>query len=682
MKKILLTASLATAIAASASAEVKVANQPVVTEIAPDVKVTVTPVGERPETSVQPDRKFSTAEVLVNEDFSSFTWGTEAAPDYENPLASVYTGNLDIDPALTNGQQWTGNGVYSAGGAVALSTKNPYQAAYMCTPEMDYSGSVKMTFNVKYEYVEFDNGEGEMMHWTGSTCSVYISNPTKDPFNLGDDDSLLANMRLYQNQGWYEVTIEFDNYSAYNDAFIQIRTEQAILVDNVRITSSVDNFIAPPTDLEIFDVTETSFSVRFDPVHKSFNYYTYLYTLEGYDEDGEPIYYPVCPPDLKADLEAYGMTWEEYVEESFGDDRFNPYLNYGRVYEFKPTVFTYEDLDPAVDYYYGIRSHYVSIFSDLEILPANVIAAPEVYEATDISVDGFTANWSPIVKADGYDVTLFGASRAEADEDSFIVFDEDFSNLSAYSDSDNIYDPTVIDLEESGITINDLTTVPGWITDAYMIKITENALGLYGIQIGTPSIYIANNDYVTLRIKATAAEDEGSFRINFAGKTYRIDYSESEFETDFMIPTNGMEESRLILIGDFNDLFIEHIEVSQSVKKDDYVYCYLAMESVSKDDLSCTFSGLEDYGYDLYAYNVVSTRGEGESMIRSAASERMIVDPSNGGCWTGINAPESVAVEVVETGRYTIDGRKISEPEKGLNIIRYSDGTVRKVFVK
>ena len=36
----------------------------------------------------------------------------------------------------------------------------------------------------------------------------------------------------------------------------------------------------------------------------------------------------------------------------------------------------------------------------------------------------------------------------------------------------------------------------------------------------------------------------------------------------------------------------------------------------------------------------------------------------------------------VEVARFSADGKRISAPQKGLNIIRMSDGTVRKVIVK
>ena len=40
------------------------------------------------------------------------------------------------------------------------------------------------------------------------------------------------------------------------------------------------------------------------------------------------------------------------------------------------------------------------------------------------------------------------------------------------------------------------------------------------------------------------------------------------------------------------------------------------------------------------------------------------------------------AASATETIRYTLDGRQISAPQHGINIVRMSDGTVRKVMVK
>ncbi|MCD8303864.1 MAG: hypothetical protein LUC86_03415 [Prevotellaceae bacterium] len=48
---------------------------------------------------------------------------------------------------------------------------------------------------------------------------------------------------------------------------------------------------------------------------------------------------------------------------------------------------------------------------------------------------------------------------------------------------------------------------------------------------------------------------------------------------------------------------------------------------------------------------------------------------------TGVNAASATG-DGQEVSRYTLDGKRVNTPQKGVNIIRLSDGTVRKVFVK
>ena len=49
---------------------------------------------------------------------------------------------------------------------------------------------------------------------------------------------------------------------------------------------------------------------------------------------------------------------------------------------------------------------------------------------------------------------------------------------------------------------------------------------------------------------------------------------------------------------------------------------------------------------------------------------------------TGINAATGNTADVHEVARYAADGRRISTPQQGMNIVRYSDGTTRKVVVE
>ena len=53
-----------------------------------------------------------------------------------------------------------------------------------------------------------------------------------------------------------------------------------------------------------------------------------------------------------------------------------------------------------------------------------------------------------------------------------------------------------------------------------------------------------------------------------------------------------------------------------------------------------------------------------------------------GGNSTGISGVVTPDENATEVARYSIDGRQISKAEKGINIIKMSDGTIRKVIVK
>ena len=48
---------------------------------------------------------------------------------------------------------------------------------------------------------------------------------------------------------------------------------------------------------------------------------------------------------------------------------------------------------------------------------------------------------------------------------------------------------------------------------------------------------------------------------------------------------------------------------------------------------------------------------------------------------TGINKT-TTSTDVEEVARYSVNGQRLSVPTKGLNIVKYSDGSVKKVAVR
>ena len=48
---------------------------------------------------------------------------------------------------------------------------------------------------------------------------------------------------------------------------------------------------------------------------------------------------------------------------------------------------------------------------------------------------------------------------------------------------------------------------------------------------------------------------------------------------------------------------------------------------------------------------------------------------------TGIDKT-TISTDVEEVARYSVNGQRLSAPTKGLNIVKYSDGSVKKVAVR
>lgn len=155
------------------------------------------------------------------------------------------------------------------------------------------------------------------------------------------------------------------------------------------------------------------------------------------------------------------------------------------------------------------------------------------------------------------------------------------------------------------------------------------------------------------------------------------------FEDEIELPTNGMANAPIqIACADDYTMYIDYIMVTQSLKKGDYTYLCMDVQEVESPANSFTFDNLTDERFDFYGYSVMAQRGEGYSRIYSEESERMIIDLENGISSSGVCGIMTEEVNVHEVARYSIDGKLLSAPAKGMNIIRFSDGSVKKVMVK
>lgn len=682
MKKLLLNMLLAASFSLGSFAQVS------------NVKVTVTPLGENLENRHNMPFSSTSTDILVNENFDAFTNGTETEPDFETPLASLDS-DVSIDPALMHGEQWYGHKIYQAGGALAMQTFSMDQCI-LNTPRMDYSGSVRITFITRALTSRWVDEEGEPMEDNSAHLIVGISDEQGRKIETNQTTSNLAELQMYADMGWSEVTIEFENYSAYNGVSVVFAGTGTLLIDDIKITSSIEDFIPVPYVTGVTDITETSFTIHWEKMRKSYNYYVWLYTYEGKDpETGEDIYKIVFPQQVLDMIEADpDLTLEKYIENQGGID--SPYLKYDIVGRHGDLSYTFKDLDPTKEYGFAVMSHNVFKFSEKKIHKVNQLPTPEVLEATDFTETSFKANWAKVTKADNYNVSLYGVDVVEEDNDEYELLREDFDKTSEYSDAIFTDKATPCTSE---MTIDDFTSTPGWTLNGPLALETPDGEmplcylldGYFGcgmnLTLSTPELYIANSDKVRVKMHFICDNATAPIVIQFAGGLYMSNLDgNSDATADIELPTNGLERSKFeIACSDPEGLplYIDYISITQPLKKGDMIYTSLNTTQVPAGETSVVFENLDQYNYNVFGYSVTATKLDGRISEPSKYAYVDMKNMENYDPTTGISEVETTTEgDVREVARYSIDGTLLNKPTKGLNIIRYSDGTTKKVIIK
>lgn len=659
-----------------------------------NVKVTVTPLGDKLEGRHEVPFSSTTSDILVNENFEAMTKGTQDAPDITSPLAPQEKGG-PISPELTHGLQWYGYKVFQADGAIAMvQTLNPDQSL-LNTPRMDYSGSVKLTFITRAIVSTWTDEAGNLVKDASAHLNVGLADEQGRKIETNQTTTNLASLQLYADMGWVEVTIEFDNYSAYNSVSVVFAAMNTVLLDDIKITSSIDEFIAVPSVTGVTDVTENSFTIHWEKMHKSFNYYIWLYTYDGKDpETGEDKYSIVFPQDVLDMIEADpDMTLDDYIEYMGGID--SPYLCYDMVDRTGDMSYTFTDLDPSKEYCFAVMSHNVSMFSEKKLHRVEQLPTPEALDATDFTESSFKANWTKVTKADNYTVSLYGTKVVENDDENYELLREDFNKTSEYTKATDFGSATPCTTD---MTIDDMTDVAGWSTSGPLAEKTPEGeviplcymLDGYfgcGLTLSSPELYVANNDFVNLEMHIKCENPDAPIVIQFAGALYMA-YMDGNTDAvaKVQLPTKGLEKAKLdITCFDPTGLplYIDYISITQPVKKGDVILTSLTTTQIEAGETSVVFDNLDKYGFSVFAYDVTATKNDGRTSEPSARAfadlkNKTPYDPGT----TSIDGIGTTEGDVQEVARYTIDGVRLSAPAKGINIIRYSDGTTKKVIVK
>ncbi len=152
---------------------------------------------------------------------------------------------------------------------------------------------------------------------------------------------------------------------------------------------------------------------------------------------------------------------------------------------------------------------------------------------------------------------------------------------------------------------------------------------------------------------------------------------------------DGLVSTQLLDNGSYQEDYVHNNVLRALVTTQGYPYC--------GDEINWTSESAYENDYTV----TLDSSWNPENMhVVASISKSFLTPKSDGWYWadyseayvnnanmikvgnsTGISKPISDA-NATETSRYTMDGRQLSSPVKGLNIVKMSDGTTRKVIVR
>lgn len=217
-------------------------------------------------------------QVLLEEDFSKFTAGSEATPDATD-VADATTGYIADE--LTNTPGWSGDGVFQAGGCAYIGivdegTDNE-DTGFLNTSTFDGSG------NGGYIVVTFRARVAE----EGATDAVEFVSIDEDDINESD---LMSGVVDYKQVAitdqWAEYEVELKSGAA--NASIQLYAYQSpIYIDDIKVTQTVKIDVPAPEALAATNVTPTSFTANWSAVEGATSYMLTVFSFKTIKSDVE-----------------------------------------------------------------------------------------------------------------------------------------------------------------------------------------------------------------------------------------------------------------------------------------------------------------------------------------------------------------------------------------------------------
>lgn len=346
------------------------------------------------------------------------------------------------------------------------------------------------------------------------------------------------------------------------------------------------------------------------------------------------------------------------------------------------TSFTVDGLDPSIDYSFVVKAcNAESTSPSSEAYEAIGVAAPVAESANDVRKDSYTANWQLSPKAETYYVENNDLYTAPADAASYVVINEDFSKISGsgvtidkpYAFQNGKYEKVGLDM----VYNNGWECYWGGYADGCFVCTGMTDYNISG-ELVTPQLTL-NNDGGSYQVKVKARsmlKDETLIVYSKnTRETKQCQLNPDDWSTFTLNFTAGQLSDRIAFTCQNHYPFIiDEIKITQNLKAGDRVYTFLDnSEEIEEEETSYTLTQLaQPKTNHTYAYRVYGQRMYNNKKVVSAPSDYVTVDFS-----TGINKTEA-AENATEVARYTVDGVKVGANARGVVLVKYADGSVKK----
>lgn len=496
---------------------------------------------------------------------------------------------------LYKGIGWNGKYVYEAGGKLLVK-----DGGNLLTKRLDgltSTSSVKVTFDAK------------------SPASYGGAVTVNFNYAYNGDQTLTM-----EDSEWHTFSVIFENATSTKQLkFTPFLASDGILIDNVKVEAGT--FVKAPEAYQPKTVSKTAFTATWSKVSGATAYLLDVYTKDG-------------------DTKNYLIQNEEVAEIS------------------KEVT----DLDENKDYFFTVRakagdnvSEYSNEIAVVEVF--NYVLPPKTQPATNISKNGFMANWEAAENAVKYDIFLTrNESITESKE--INIIDEQF---------DKVKEGTLQNPEfTSTTTLDKYTSTPGWLADRNEC-LAAGYMGIapYGLNgsIYTPTVDLSANSgtfkvivnmaevnygqpssgtpvEIRLYNSNDVVEETKSATLEEGFKDYTFEFTKGSKECYLEIYYKNLDDETK----KSNKLFIDYVKVAQQLSVGD-VYSTLVeqreLDNVTSTTFDVPLTENINYSYALvsYAYTVLDNQldyvesGMSDPITVSLPAEGpkdVLIDPAEG----------------------------------------------------